>query len=129
MANLLDLLSEEDRAKVKTWSDRHTKRRSDFDVPPELYTLAEFGYYYGWDAVKDAMRGYIEYKDQAGKVERSPLTEDLMLALIMAAQKVYYRKTVDMGDVMFRANISSQAGKTAGKIFQDNMRNYIEKSK
>ena len=63
MANILDLMTEEDRQKSVSAFERRmsgdTSYRKDHKISPISFLVAEFGYYYGWGAVEAVKRGYI----------------------------------------------------------------------
>jgi hypothetical protein len=72
-------------------------------INPELYVLAELGYYYGWGAVEAFKRGWIEdFREQDGRRLKCAFTLEEAVALCRAAQKVAYRKLLEEGDVMLR---------------------------
>ena len=123
MANLIDLISAEDKAKVKRWADERFQPKYETDVPPEIYTMAELGYYYGWGAIEACLRGYYETSDATGKVKRVPLTPELMVALCKGAQKVKYRKALDEGEIAMAANIGSHS-KHPSKSYETNVKYY-----
>ena len=67
MANLLDLMTPEDREAVevafkKRMSGDNTFRKG--KVSRVAYLLAELGMLYGWEAIVAAKRGYIETFDE-----------------------------------------------------------------
>lgn len=106
MASFLKSLSEKDQTKVAKWAEERLNPRHETDIPPELYTIAELGYYYGWGAVETFYRGYIESRDDDGKIIKLPFGLDLAIALCKAAQKVYYRKLVENGDIIAASKAS-----------------------
>ena len=48
--NLLDLMSDKDKAKVKARQDRFDVQRDNF-ITREWLSLSEFGVYFGWEAI------------------------------------------------------------------------------
>lgn len=128
MANLIDLISNEDRAKVQRWTKDRLNPKYDTDVPPEIYTIAEMGYYFGWGAVEACLRGYYETVDASGKSTRVPLTAELMVALCKGAQKVKYRKMLEEGEVSMCAHIGSRS-KHPDKSYGANTKYFREMAK
>ena len=57
-ANLLDLMSPEDRDKAQLAAQLREATKEEL-VTQELMILAEFGVFYGWQAVKDVMEDVI----------------------------------------------------------------------
>ncbi len=56
-SNLLDLMSEEDKAKVA-----RNERLRDEMITAEWMGLAELGFFYGWEAVRDVIEDKITLK-------------------------------------------------------------------
>lgn len=83
MINLLDLMSEEDKSKALTRFKRRMERSDKFDnrIPNEVYIVAEFGYYFGWEGIR-AIRN-----DEITLAEAN--------ALLEGARKVWYAKLVE----------------------------------
>ena len=108
MPRLSELLSEEDRQKVAGWTQRATNPEHDTDIPPELYQMALHGYYFGFEAIKAILRGYIDSTDQrTGKPVRIPYDLETVVALNQACRKVAYRQIIDAGDIQAIANLSA----------------------
>ena len=107
MPRLSELLSEEDRAKVATWKDRATNPEHDPDIPPELYQMALHGFYYGFEAIKAILRGYIDAVDDEGRPIKIPYDLETVVALNQAGRKVAYRQIVDACDTQAMANLSA----------------------
>lgn len=108
MPKLSELLSEEDQQKVAGWTQRATNPEHETDIPPELYQMALHGYYFGFEAIKAILRGYIESVDpKTGEPTRVPYDLETVVALNQAARKVAYRQIIDAGDIQAIANLSS----------------------
>lgn len=108
MAGFYEQLSEEDKAKVDSWSRNAKKSLHDRDIPPELFIGAQLGMYYGWEARVAFGLGYIIGIDDDGKLCKIPYTFKQAVADVKAADKVHYRRLVDNGDIIAAANISSR---------------------
>lgn len=108
MPRLSELLSEEDRAKVETWKNKATNPEYEPDIPPELYQMALHGFYYGFEAIKAILRGYIDATDDNGNPIKIPYDLETVVALNQAGRKVAYRQIVDAGDIQAMATLSSQ---------------------
>lgn len=113
MPNLLDLLPEDERKKA---IERGRKRfaqneaRKGMKISPEIYATAEFGYYYGWDAIQ--------------AVRNNEITLDEMNTLLEGARKVWYSKLVEQG------GITTVAGtfKSGNSSYSEAMKPYTEKA-
>lgn len=57
--NLLDLMSDKDKAKVKARQDRLDAERASF-ITREWLGLSEFGVYFGWEAIMAVLTDVIE---------------------------------------------------------------------
>lgn len=116
--NLLDLMTEEERKRVKARAHKRRERGVvDVEISPEIYMVAEFGYYYGWQAV------------QAVRNNEISLTE--MYALNEAARKVWYNKLVENSRASMVATASAMAGKKqdAVKSFDSGMKPFKERAR
>lgn len=124
MANLLDLLPPEEKAKaIERGKKRYarTEARKGMKISPEIYAISEFGYYYGWEAILTVKRGYI--------VDPITLEKDIfdlneMNALLEGARKVWYSKLVEQGGV----NTVSASFKTNNSSYVESMKPYTEKA-
>lgn len=115
MANLLDLMSPEHReSALERYRERTADRGIDNKVSSQIYLLAEFGYYYGWQAVKD--------------VRDCVITEEEMFVLLEGARKVYYNKLVEKSQVMTTA-VATPLSKNSKKTYNEGMKQFIERSK
>lgn len=52
MANLLDLMSSDERKRMLAAYKKRTEKGKDAKVPPELYLTCEFATYFGWEGLK-----------------------------------------------------------------------------
>lgn len=108
MAGLLEQLSADDQAKVKSWREQAQNPKHQGDIPPELFICAKLGFYYGWDAMLAFKLGYIIGYDDEMKPVKIPYTFDEAVADVKSAEKVNYRNIIDQGDIIASANISSR---------------------
>lgn len=123
--NLLDLMPKEEREKALARAEKRMSKRTG-KVAPEMYLIAEAGYYFGWQAIVDIKRGYIEYKDKDGNNKQAILTLEEVSALVDAASKVWYTKVIDQSHGSFAATISANA-KTPSEAFNQSMKPFIDK--
>lgn len=93
--SLLDLMPKEEAEKAVERGKRRLERqktRKGLDVSPEIYLVAEFGYYFGWEAVLAIRRGYTV---TPGSNDREVLTLEEAQILLEGARKVWYSKLVE----------------------------------
>ena len=93
--NLLDLMPKEDRIRAIERAEKRIaarKARKGLDISPELYELAEFGYYFGWDALMAVRRGFTV---TPGTNEKELLSMDEVQVILEAARKVWYTKLIE----------------------------------
>lgn len=91
--NLLDLMTPEERAKMKSAFEKRMAGDGSYKkdkIPPMIYLLAKAGVYFGWQAVVDAKRGYTEATDDDGTLVKVPLSMEEFNGLVMAAEKLKY---------------------------------------
>lgn len=88
--NLLDMMTDGDRKIVRDWTHERLNPKYPQDIPIPYYTMAELGYYFGWQAVIDLKRGYHAGINKKGEPDRVRFTLEEASALIKAAQKVHY---------------------------------------
>lgn len=129
MPNLLDLMTDDDKALVKTWAEQRQNPKHKQDIPTPLYICAQLGYYYGWDAVNDYRRGYsigyepvLDENDQPTnelRMVRYAFTLQEAVGLIEAARKVHYRLKLDEGKVFAANNASCQDIKNANRTIKE----------
>lgn len=121
--NLLDLMPEADRKLALEKAEKRLARRSSKagSVSTELYIVAQLGYYYGWEAVLAIRRGYTTTHKMEGGVsvtEREPFYLDEAIALIEAADKVWYTKQVDIAHTGMIGNTFTTQAKTFSEAVQ-----------
>ncbi|MBF1220675.1 MAG: hypothetical protein HXM25_03095 [Haemophilus parainfluenzae] len=112
MQNILDLLSDEERAKVKARYQSRMKRRRNTKedrVSPEIYLIAEFGYYLGYEAIKDVRENKISLED--------------MFALLEGCRKVWYSRLIESSQGSMVAH-SSSLSKDPVEAFKKGMEPY-----
>lgn len=129
MPNLLDLMTDEDKAAVQDMVAERTISKYKRDIPMPLFIAAQLGYYYGWDAVMDYRRGYsIGYEpilNKAGnptgelRMVRYAFQLDEAVGLIEAARKVHYRLSLDDGKINAANNASCRDPKNANKTITE----------
>lgn len=115
MANLLDLMTAEDRQKMVDRFNDRMAHRDDIDnkISNEMFILAEFGYYYGWQAV------------QAVRNNDISMTE--MYALLEGARKVWYLKLCEQGK-MTTTSVACSLSKHPKSDFERGMKPFIKRS-
>lgn len=133
MANLLDLMSEEDRQKSKEAFKKRmagdTSFRKSQKISPEAFLIAELGYYYGWGAIETVKRGYVEtFDENTGKRHKQLFTMEEACVLVEAARKVWYSKLLDQSRGTLVAT-GSALSKSPSKSFQRGMDKYIREVK
>lgn len=100
MSSILDLMTEEERNNIqKRYRNRIARRRSSENdrVTPEIYLIAELGYYLGYEAVRDVRNNVIDL--------------DEMFALLEGCRKVWYSKLVETSRgsmIAFNASMSKK---------------------
>ena len=97
--NLLDLMPEEDAKKaIERGRNRLERRRArkGMDISPEMFELAEFGYYFGWDALMAVRRGFT-IEPVTGKHELLSMEE--IQVILEAVRKVWYTKLIESAGV------------------------------
>jgi len=127
MANLLDLMSPEDRQKALERGKKRLEGKKGAAISPELYITAEFGYYFGWEGVLAIKRGYIEKSDANNQVIKEPFTLEEVMALLEAAKKVWYSKVIDTSHGSLVAN-SSAYSKSPGEAFNKGIKPFTDKA-
>ena len=133
MANLLDLMSEEDRElSRKAFKQRmagDTSYRRGNKISPEVYLIAELGYYFGWGAIETVKRGYVEvFDEKTGEKRQQLFTLEEACALVEAARKVWYSKVVDNARGTLVATGSAMS-KHPSTNFNKGMRPFVKESK
>lgn len=115
---LFDQLSEEDKAKVRSWADRAKNPRYDTDIPPELFIGAKLGVYYGWEARLTFGRGYSIGIDDDGKFVKIPYTFEEAVADVRAAEKIQYASMINSANFNASANISARDPMSARSMIE-----------
>lgn len=117
MSNLLDLMKPEDKEKVlKRFEKRKEDKGIQNKISNEMFLLSEFGYYYGWEAVKD--------------VRSNKITFEEMFALLEGARKVWYQKLTEQYR-MTTTSIGTSFAKRADakRVFDSGMGEIVKKGK
>lgn len=126
MASLLDFMTPEDKQKALERGAKRLAKNKNSAVSPELFVIAEFGYYFGFEGIMAIKRGYIEtIKD--GELVQEPFTLEEVLALIEAAKKVWYSKVIEQS----HGNMIASAAKfsaNSGETFNKNMKPFMDKA-
>lgn len=113
MPNLLDLMTDEDKAWVKQRTVERSQPKYKQDIPMPLFLCAQLGYYYGWEAVVDFRLGYHVGYDAKGQIKRYAFGLEDAVGLIEAARKVHYRLKMDEGRIHAANNLSTNDKKFA----------------
>jgi len=124
--NLLDLMPKEDRGKAISRAEKRLSKRTG-QISPEMYLVAEAGYYFGWEAIVAIKRGYIEYVDKDGTTKQSLLTLEEVSSLVDAARKVWYTKVLDQSLGNMNANISSNT-KNPMEAYRSTMKPFMDEA-
>lgn len=128
--SLLDLMSKEDAEKARARAQKRLNRqrsKSGLDVSPEIYMIAEFGYYFGWAAVKDLRQGFIEKESIDGSIVRDPFTLEEAALLLEGARKVWYTKLTEQGHANLVANMATY-NDSPGKAFNEGIKPFTDRA-
>lgn len=125
--SLLDLMPKADREKAVARGKKRLEQRKGSKVSPEIYTVAEFGYYFGWEGVLAIKRGYIETIDAQGKTVKEPFTLEEVMVLLEGARKVWYSKLIEQSHGTMVADLASRS-KDPGASFNGNITTFREKA-
>jgi hypothetical protein len=89
-------------------------------VSPIVYMLAELGYYFGWQAIVDAKRGYTD-----GDI---PLTMDEVSELTRAGRKIAYSQIINnaRGTQVATGSVISKNPK---EVFKKGMKQFLDEVK
>lgn len=93
MANLLDLMSPEDKQRAIEAFEQRMHGNSGYrktKVSPVAFLLAEVGMFFGWGAIEAAKRGYVTAYRDDGSIAKIPLTMEELSALADAGRKISY---------------------------------------
>lgn len=104
---------ENDEAFIARAKARHARAEDD-GVTPEMYLLAEFGYYFGWPAIQ--------------AVRNNEISMDMVHLLVASARKVWYSKVVDLSHGATVANVASNS-KGVSRVFSKGMKPFTSKMK
>lgn len=128
--SILDLMTPEHRAKAEASAKKRldASKTERMSVAPEAYVLAELGMYFNWQAVVDAKRGYIDYRDSDGNYHQSIFTLEEAVVMVEAAKKVRYAMLIDEAHAAMIAS-ASKYSKTPGETFNKNMKPFIDRAK
>lgn len=112
--SFLDNMPADQRKKYEERAEKrlNANQNKNLSVPPEFYMAAEFGYYFGWDAVMSLRRGYTV--DPATK-EKELLSMVEAQLLLDGARKVWYAKLVDQAEAGVISNTFNTSSKTFGE--------------
>jgi hypothetical protein len=129
MANLLDLMTPEDREAVEVAFKKRMSGDSTFrkgKVSRVAYLLAELGMLYGWEAIVAAKRGYIEtFDEHTGKKQKMPLSMEELSALVDAGQKVKHSDYVNYARIVC-VGTGSAFSKNPNETLRDGMKPFID---
>lgn len=122
-------MSPEDKQKAIAKGKKRMERSKTqtLDVSPEMFVIAELGYYFGWEAVVAIKRGFITTYDDKMNLKKSTFTLEEALALIEGAKKVWYSKVIDTAHGSFIAHRSARE-REQGAEFNKGMKPFIEKA-
>lgn len=90
MGSFYAALSKGDKEKVDKWVETRENPQYDRDIPQDFFLAAELGFFYGWEAVRDFNRGFIEKNGPNGEKEYLGFTYEDAVAYVEAAKKVRY---------------------------------------
>lgn len=125
--SILDLMKPEDRERAiergKARLERKKANKS-LSISPELYEVAEFGYYFGWDAVLAVRRGYT-VSPVSG--EKELLSMDEVQVLLEGARKVWYSKLIEQSSTNMHS-ITSAFSQTPGQSLENQLKPVQEKA-
>lgn len=119
--SILDLMSKQDREKALAKARRRLAYQKGRKISPELYMVAEFGYYFGWEALLALRRGYT-VEPVSGNKEIFTLEEAQVL--LEGARKVWYSKLLEHGGM----NVATNSFKSGSKSFDEAVRPYKERA-
>lgn len=111
--SFLDLMPKEERERAIEKANKrlsNQKQRKSLDVSPEMYLTSEFGYYYGWEAIK--------------AIRNDEITLPEVQVLLEGARKVWYAKLIEQT----QAGIVSNTFTTPAKGFDQATRQFAERA-
>lgn len=139
MTNLLDLMTPEDRQiaqrNYKKRLSGTLKSAENLKIPPEVFLVAELGFYYGWQAIETVKRGYVESfrtyrKDRKIVTHRTkiPFSMDEAYVLVEAAKKIASGRIVDDARGT-QVGVASALAKNPQRVFDDGIKVYKNRAK
>lgn len=102
--------SPDELAKIQARKDREEAE----SISPEWRLLSEFGYYYGWQAIRDVMDNEIDIQT--------------FNQLLKGARKIWASKMIDQSVVNFTAHAASQS-KKPGDVMKKGMKEFYKEAK
>lgn len=122
--SLLDLMPKDEADKAVARGKKrleHNKSRRGLDITPEMFIVAEMGYYFGWEAVMAIRRGYTINPESK---EKEIFTLEEAMVLLEAARKVYYSKLLEQT----HSGVISNSFNMSNKSFQSATQPFVEKA-
>lgn len=126
MSSLLDFMTPEHREKAIARGQKRLEKNQSASVSPEMFVIAEFGYYFGFEAILAVKRGYIEIMKD-GELVQEPFELNEVLALIEAAKKVWYGKVVEQSHGNMIAGMAKFSA-NPGEAFNKNIKPLSDKA-
>lgn len=120
VGNILDMMTPEHRGQaIARFKKRMQKReREENRVTSEIYLIAEFGYYYGWEGVRAIRNNEITLKE--------------VFVLLEGARKVWYSKQVEINNLRRVAvDSSNPLAKKSSKLmnYEKGIQPFVERAK
>jgi hypothetical protein len=122
--SLLDLMPEEDAKNVIDRAKRRIERnkaKKGLNVSPEIFLVAEMGYYFGWEAVMAIRRGYTVVP---GTNNKEVFTLEEATVLLEGAKKVWYSKLIEQAHV----GVVSNSFNSSSKSFDNAITPFVDKA-
>lgn len=126
--SLLDLMPKEAAEKaIQRAEKRNARKRAKkgLDVSPEIFEVAEFGYYFGWDAVLAVRRGYTV---EPVTKEKEPLTMAEVQVFLEGARKVWRTKLIEEAGANM-ASTSSAHSQTPSQSLKTQLEPLMEEAR
>ena len=120
VGNILDMMTPEHREQaIARFKKRMQKReREENRVTSEIYLIAEFGFYYGWEGVRAIRNNEITLKE--------------VFVLLEGARKVWYSKQVEINNLRRVAvDSSNPLAKKSSKLmnYEKGIQPFVERAK
>lgn len=113
--NLLEMMTPEDREKaLARFRQRTARQETQNKISSEIYILAEFGYYFGWQGIEAFRRNEITFEEA--------------FALLEGARKVWYNKLLEQGRMTTTA-VATPISKHGAQTYNKGMRDFAERAK